>query len=102
MKLCSPIASLPKRRIPRPPPSIPPQRTAADRAAVGSKQRGVFPNLPLASRTIILMATQSKSQLLNEVHALLKKRYKPKPDRSNGRLSVLEAVIYGVCHEATT
>ncbi len=48
------------------------------------------------------MATQSKAQLLNEVHTLLKKRYKPKPDRSNGRLSVLEAVIYGLCHEATT
>jgi len=48
------------------------------------------------------MATQSKSQLLNEVHTLLKKRYKPKADRGNGRLSVLEAVIYGICHEATT
>jgi endonuclease-3 len=48
------------------------------------------------------MATQSKAQLLNEVHTLLKKRYKPKPDRSNGRLSVLEAVIYGLCHEAAT
>jgi endonuclease-3 len=48
------------------------------------------------------MATQSKAQLLNEVHTLLKKRYKPKPDRANGRLSVLEAVIYGLCHEATT
>jgi endonuclease-3 len=49
-----------------------------------------------------LMATQSKAQLLNEVHTLLKKRYKPKPDHGNGRLTVLEAVIYGVCHEATT
>jgi endonuclease-3 len=48
------------------------------------------------------MATQSKAQLLNEVHTLLKKRYKPKPDRSNGRLSVLEAVVYGVCHEGST
>ena len=48
------------------------------------------------------MATQSKAQLLNEVHTLLKKRYKPKADRGNGRLSVLEAVIYGLCHEATT
>src|SRR3954462_117090 len=48
------------------------------------------------------MATQSKAQLLNEVHTLLKKRYKPKADRGNGRLSVLEAVIYGVCHEGTT
>src|SRR5438270_9694103 len=48
------------------------------------------------------MATQSKAQLLNEVHTLLKKRYKPKPDLNNGRLTVLEAVIYGLCHEGTT
>ena len=48
------------------------------------------------------MATQSKSQLLNDVHTLLKRRYKPKPDRSAGRLSVLEAVVYGICHEDTT
>jgi endonuclease-3 len=48
------------------------------------------------------MATQSKTQLLNDVHSLLKRRYKPKPDRSAGRLSVLEAVIYGICHEDTT
>src|SRR4051794_2080060 len=48
------------------------------------------------------MATQSKAQLLNEVHTLLKKRYKPKADRGNGRLPVLEAVIYGLCHEGTT
>src|SRR4051812_5986644 len=48
------------------------------------------------------MATQSKTQLLTEVHTLLKKRYKPKSDRNNGRLSVLEAVIYGLCHEGTT
>jgi endonuclease-3 len=48
------------------------------------------------------MATQSKAQLLNEIHALLKKRYKPKPDRGNGRLTVLESVVYGICHEGTT
>ena len=48
------------------------------------------------------MATQSKAQFLNDVHALLKKRYKPKPDRNAPRLSVLEAVIYGICHEDTT
>jgi endonuclease III len=48
------------------------------------------------------MATQSKAQLLNEIHTLLKKRYKPKPDRDATRLSVLEAVIYGICHEGTT
>ena len=48
------------------------------------------------------MATQSKAQFLNDVHTLLKKRYKPKPDRDAGRLSVLEAVVYGICHEGTT
>src|SRR3954470_13654161 len=51
---------------------------------------------------IKLMATQSKAQLLNEVHTLLKKRYKPKTDPGNGQLTVLEAVIYGLCHEGTT
>ncbi len=48
------------------------------------------------------MATQSIAQFLTDVHALLKRRYKPKPDRSAGRLSVLEAVVYGICHEDTT
>jgi endonuclease-3 len=48
------------------------------------------------------MATQSKAQLLNEVHTLLKKRYKPKADRTNGRLTVLEAIVYGLCREGTT
>ena len=48
------------------------------------------------------MATPSKSQLLNEVHSLLKKRYKPKPERKQGKLSVLEAVVYGICHEGST
>src|SRR3954467_5767000 len=48
------------------------------------------------------MATQSKAQLLNEVHTLLKRRYKPKADRGNGHLPVLEAVVYGICHEGTT
>ena len=48
------------------------------------------------------MATPSKAQLLNQVHTLLKKRYKPKLDKGNGRLTVLEAVIYGVCHEDST
>src|SRR3954466_10371962 len=49
-----------------------------------------------------LMATQSKAQLLNEIHTLLKKRYKPKADHAGSRFSVLEAVIYGLCHEGTT
>src|SRR5205807_9050595 len=44
----------------------------------------------------------SKAQFLTEVHTLLKKRFKPKPDRNAGRLSVLEAVIYGICHEGST
>src|SRR3954462_11401674 len=48
------------------------------------------------------MSTPSKAQLLNEVHALLKKRYKPNPDASTGRLSVLEGIVYGICHEGTT
>src|SRR5262249_39023045 len=48
------------------------------------------------------MATPSKTQLLTDVHTLLKKRYKPKADRGNGRLSVLEAVLFGVCHEGAT
>src|SRR5215212_2675236 len=48
------------------------------------------------------MATQSKAQFLNDVHTLLKRRYKPKADRNANRLSVLEAVVYGICHEDTT
>jgi endonuclease III len=48
------------------------------------------------------MATHSKSQFLTDVHALLKRRYKPKPDRAATRMSVLEAVVYGICHEDTT
>lgn len=47
------------------------------------------------------MSSTSKAQLLTEIHTLLKKRYKPKPER-NGKLSVLEAVIYTVCHEAAS
>lgn len=48
------------------------------------------------------MASTSKAQFLNEIHTLLKKRYKPKPESSPVRLGVLEAVVYGVCHEGTT
>lgn len=46
------------------------------------------------------MASQSKAQLLTDAHALLKKRYKlgPAPER----VTVLEAVILGICHEGTT
>ena len=45
------------------------------------------------------MATPSKAQLLTNVHDLLKKRYKPKADRGQARLTILEAVVYGICHE---
>ncbi len=49
------------------------------------------------------MATQSKAKVLTDVYTLLKRRYKPKADRSSAaRLSVLKAVVYGICHEATT
>jgi endonuclease-3 len=46
------------------------------------------------------MAPSSKTQLLTDVHALLKRRYKlgPRADR----MTVLEAVVYGICHEGTT
>ena len=49
------------------------------------------------------MATQSKAKFLTDVYTLLKRRYKPKADRSGAaRLSVLKAVVYGICHEGTT
>jgi endonuclease-3 len=48
------------------------------------------------------MATQSKTQLLTNIHTLLKRRYKPKADRNASRLSILRATVYGICHEDTT
>jgi endonuclease III len=48
------------------------------------------------------MATQSKAQFLTDVYTLLKRRYKLKGDRNAARLSVLKAVVYGICHEDTT
>src|SRR5205085_12048775 len=57
--------------------------------------------VPLQPRTM-LMATQSKAQFLTDVYTLLKRRYKPKADRNASRLSVLKAVVYGICHEDTT
>jgi endonuclease-3 len=48
------------------------------------------------------MATQSKTQLLTNIHTLLKRRYKPRPDRDSARLSVLKAVVYGICREDTS
>lgn len=46
------------------------------------------------------MAAPSKAQLLNDVHTLLQKRYKLEPRAE--RLSVLESIVYGICHEGTT
>jgi endonuclease III len=46
------------------------------------------------------MATPSKAQLLTDVQALLKKRYKIGP--SVEKMSILEAVVYGICHENST
>ena len=46
------------------------------------------------------MATQSKVQFLTEVQALLKKRYKFEP--AVEKLTILEAVVYGICHENST
>lgn len=46
------------------------------------------------------MAGPSKAQLLTEVFTLLKKRYKIEP--RGERLSTLEAVVFGICHEGTT
>jgi endonuclease III len=48
------------------------------------------------------MATQSKAQFLTDVYTLLKRRYKLKTDRNASRLSVLKAVVYGICHEDTS
>jgi endonuclease-3 len=48
------------------------------------------------------MATQSKTQLLTNIHTLLKRRYKSRAERDNSRLSVLKSVVYGICHEDTT
>ncbi len=46
------------------------------------------------------MAASSKAQFLSEVHAVLKKRYTLEP--SPERLPILEAVVYGICHEGVT
>ena len=46
------------------------------------------------------MATQNKAQFLADVLALLKKRYKL--EASVQKFSVLEAVVYGICHEDAT
>jgi endonuclease III len=46
------------------------------------------------------MASPSKTRLLNDVYTLLKRRYKLEP--RGPRLTILEAVIYGICHEGST
>ncbi len=48
------------------------------------------------------MATQSKAQFLTDAYTLLRRRYKPKGEQDSARLSVLKAVVYGICHEDTT
>jgi endonuclease-3 len=48
------------------------------------------------------MAQTSKAHLIHQIHTILKKRFKPKRERGDSRLSVLEAVIHGICHEGTT
>jgi endonuclease-3 len=46
------------------------------------------------------MAAPSKSQMLDKIQPLLAKRYKPGPREA--KMSVLEAVLFGICHEGTT
>ena len=46
------------------------------------------------------MAAPSKSQILDKIHPPLAKRYKLGPREA--KMSVLEAVLYGICHEGTT
>lgn len=46
------------------------------------------------------MGSTSKAQLLTDVYNLLRKRYKLGP--RDETLSVLEAVLYGICHEGAT
>lgn len=48
------------------------------------------------------MATQSKTQYLADLHAYLKRRYKPKAAPAAVRLPVIDAVVYGICHENIT
>src|SRR5262249_46471109 len=60
---------------------------------------GPTPHTP-SSKPDPAMAAQSKAQFLNDVLNLLKKRYKLEP--SPGRMSVLEATVYGICHEGAT
>lgn len=47
-----------------------------------------------------LMAAPSKTQILDKIHPLLAKRYKLEPQEA--KMSVLEAVLFGICHDGTT
>lgn len=51
-------------------------------------------------REVLPMAASSKAQFLTDIQNTLAKRYALGP--RTGRMSVLEAVIYGICHEGTT
>src|SRR5438270_13967378 len=100
-----PIATTRIRRVPIPPPSrtpTDPLGTSSEPGIATACSVDLKSSSTIGDGTSTPMATQSKAQLLNEVHTLLKRRYKPKPDRNNGRLTVLEAVIYGLCHEGST
>lgn len=46
------------------------------------------------------MSTPTKTQALNEIYNLLRKRYKIEPRIS--KLSVLEAIVFGICNQGTT
>jgi endonuclease-3 len=46
------------------------------------------------------MATTSKAQILTDIQTLLKKRYKIDPALE--KMTILEAVVFGICHEDST
>ncbi len=46
------------------------------------------------------MAAPGKAQMLTEVQTILQKRYKLEP--RTDKLTVLESVVYGICHKDTT
>lgn len=61
-----------------------------------------FDSEPHPPSTNSFMATQSKTQYLTDLQAYLKRKYKPKAEPPAGRLSVIEAVVFGICHEDAT
>jgi len=48
------------------------------------------------------MATQSKAQFLTDIHNQLKKRYKVAAEPSPAKMTILEAAVFGACHENAT